>query len=386
MTIAGRAPGVAGAIAARSARALASGSAGSVISRSSAPAFDASTPAFAHTNPWRVRQISTPGPTRTSSAVWSSTTCTARGSLPCSSAMKRARAVGADVREIDDRALRLRHDLVRDHEDVSGLEAARALGRRRDQRRQVVARGDLRDPLRAGRPAAPSSPAHAAERVARVDGGAPGRVGERLGAARRDPRACRRRASARRSRRSARSPRPPVRAARGAHGCPSPKLGSITSGGVSSSAFVPVPWRSGTITTSGPSDSMRTSSSISAAWTARGVARRAAARGMRPRRGPIRSRAAPPRCARRWGSPRPPARRRCGPSTSALGSPVTTTTSSTLEASFSVSSTSVSIPVASATRSDERRPPSPRRRLAISKRLTGRTTTTLNVENPFIAS
>ncbi len=54
---------------ARSARADASGSTGSRISESGSEALDASTPAFAHTKPWRVRQMSRPASARTSSAV-----------------------------------------------------------------------------------------------------------------------------------------------------------------------------------------------------------------------------------------------------------------------------------------------------------------------------
>ena len=63
MTTAGR-PGS----AARSARALASGSRGSVTSRRPSGALEASTPALAHTKPWCVRQISTPRSARTTLA------------------------------------------------------------------------------------------------------------------------------------------------------------------------------------------------------------------------------------------------------------------------------------------------------------------------------
>ncbi len=61
-------------IRARSARAEASGSSGSRISSSGDAAFEASTPAFAHTNPCRVSQIITPRSARSSSTVSSSTT------------------------------------------------------------------------------------------------------------------------------------------------------------------------------------------------------------------------------------------------------------------------------------------------------------------------
>jgi hypothetical protein len=60
--------------AARSRRALASGSSGSRITQPSG-ALDWSTPAFAQTNPWRVRQISTRSSWMTSIAS-SSTACT----------------------------------------------------------------------------------------------------------------------------------------------------------------------------------------------------------------------------------------------------------------------------------------------------------------------
>ena len=57
-------------------RAEASGSSGSTISCPGAEALEASTPALAHTKPWRVRQTSTPRSARSTSADWSSTTCT----------------------------------------------------------------------------------------------------------------------------------------------------------------------------------------------------------------------------------------------------------------------------------------------------------------------
>ena len=54
--------------------------------------------------------------------------------------------------------------------------------------------------------------------------------------------------------------RPP---ARGARGCPGRSCGAIASGGASSSALVPVPWRSGTMTTSGALMAPASSSSTS---------------------------------------------------------------------------------------------------------------------------
>ena len=69
-------------------------------------------------------------------------------------------------------------------------------------------------------------------------------------AAPRGPRRCRCRAAARPAARS-RHAAPAARASsRWRSQLPGPKLGAITSGGVSSRPFVPVPWRSGTITTS----------------------------------------------------------------------------------------------------------------------------------------
>ena len=54
--------------------------------------FERSTPALAHTKPWRVTHTSTPRSARSTSADSSSTTCTSRGSLPCSRAKRAARA------------------------------------------------------------------------------------------------------------------------------------------------------------------------------------------------------------------------------------------------------------------------------------------------------
>ena len=93
-TTAGRTPRAA-SMPARSRRADSSGSSGSRISSPGREALDWSTPAFAHTNPWRVSQISTPSRARSSSADSSSTTCTRRASLPCSPAARRARSPGS---------------------------------------------------------------------------------------------------------------------------------------------------------------------------------------------------------------------------------------------------------------------------------------------------
>ena len=127
--------------AARSAGREASGSSGSRISVSGAPALEASTPALAQTKPCSVRQIRRPASARTSSAVSDRTTSTWRGSLPCSAASASARGPGRDVGEAHDPALGLGHDLVRDREHVAGRELA---GGRGQQRRQIVPRPDLR--------------------------------------------------------------------------------------------------------------------------------------------------------------------------------------------------------------------------------------------------
>ena len=90
---------------------------------SSPPAFDWSTPAFAHTKPWRVRAISRPASARTSSALSDRISSTRRGSLPCSAASARARR-RAGRRRAHDPPLGLRDGLVRDGEDVARAQAA----------------------------------------------------------------------------------------------------------------------------------------------------------------------------------------------------------------------------------------------------------------------
>src|SRR5215212_10122696 len=81
--------------AARSAAAERSGSSGRRTTASGAPAFERSTPAFAHVKPWRVRQMSRPRSARRSSAVSSRMAWTWRGSLWCSAASARARSPGS---------------------------------------------------------------------------------------------------------------------------------------------------------------------------------------------------------------------------------------------------------------------------------------------------
>ncbi len=207
--------------------------------------------------------MSTPSRARTSSADSSSTAWTRRGSLRCSAAERARPLARLDLLEPPHPALGLRHDLVRDHEHVAAARSAGAAsassaprsspGRTSGSAREGVEGerlGQAGTARRARRPRA----VELAQRSAR---------GGRLAApaargppsARRGRRRCPRRAAAW-ARGPPRAPRPPpAPPPRAARGCPGPKLGSIASGGLSSSAFVPSPWRSGTITT--PSRSSR---------------------------------------------------------------------------------------------------------------------------------
>src|SRR5881397_699075 len=80
--------------ASRSRFADASGSTGRSTTVSGAPAFERSTPAFAHTNPWRVSQMRMPRSQRTIFAHSDSTTSIWRASFPASAAIARARSPG----------------------------------------------------------------------------------------------------------------------------------------------------------------------------------------------------------------------------------------------------------------------------------------------------
>ena len=113
-------------------------------------------PAFAQTNPCRVRVISTPRSARSTSVLSSSTSCTMRGSLPSLRASSRARST-AHVASRTQPALRLR-----DHLLATTTTSPRPIAapRRRDQRREVVARLDLRharERLRASRSVMPAA-------------------------------------------------------------------------------------------------------------------------------------------------------------------------------------------------------------------------------------
>ena len=131
--------------AARSARAEASGSGGRRTTVSAAPALDRSTPAFAHTKPWRVRQIRRPRSARSSSVLSSRIDLDVARVLAVLGG-ERARALARlDVRERAHAALGLRDDLVRDGEHVGRAERGvqpRAGGG--EQGREVVAGADLR--------------------------------------------------------------------------------------------------------------------------------------------------------------------------------------------------------------------------------------------------
>ena len=106
-----------------------------------APALEASTPALAHTKPWRVRQISRPASARTSSAASERTTSTRRGSLPCSAASARARSPGATSASAHDAPLGLGDDLVGDREHVGGPQLAGGARAARRGRRRAGPRG-----------------------------------------------------------------------------------------------------------------------------------------------------------------------------------------------------------------------------------------------------
>ena len=310
----------------------------------------ASTPAFAHTKPWCVRQISTPRSARTSSADSSRTTCTWRGSLPCSAASSRARSVGSTSRQVARRALGLRDDLVRDDERRRPARSA-SPARGGEQRGEVVARPDLGQARRAARPRGGSPAARrAAGRAARAcarrrrcRASSAARSASRSSACR-----CRARATAAgdpdlgpgvaRERLVARA------------SCRGRSAGAIASGGQSSSAFVPVPWRSGTIMTARLAvrvGEQRSSTSVgSSAGQSPGTSS--------TRRRPARSPTARPRARPGCGRARPGRGSRCASwaraSASAPCSRVTTTTASTRLERRSAVSTSVSIASASARR------------------------------------
>ena len=96
--------------------------------------FEWSTPADAQTNPCRVSAITSGARSRTIRFVSRRITSSSRGSRsPAASSI--ARSDGSISASDDDAALGLRHDLLRDHDDVVILE----LDPRGDQRRKVIA-------------------------------------------------------------------------------------------------------------------------------------------------------------------------------------------------------------------------------------------------------
>ena len=231
---------------ARSARAEASGSSGSSTSASGAPALEASTPALAHTKPWRVRQISRPASARTSSAVSDRITSTWRGSLPCSAASARARSPGSTSASRTTRPSALETTLwaITSTSPARSSPAAASSAARSSPGRTSGRPGQR---LERDHPAAtPGS--RRSEQLARAQGAARAR-GER--------RAQRREVVGRvdveperRDRGHPRRERPPrAPARRGGRTSPARTRARSRPAGGSSSALVPAPWRSGTITT-----------------------------------------------------------------------------------------------------------------------------------------
>ena len=165
---------------------------------------------------------------------------------------------------------------------------------------EVVAGADLGQPAQRLELDHPAAAAAGSSRSssARVRGARARARGERAAQRARGRRACRRRARASGPRRRGR--RSPAACARAAWRAnePGPNEGSITPGGESSSALVPAPWRSGTITT--PARPWRASSAVDLV----GVERRAVA-GHEQRALGARARAPRRRRARRRPTGRP---------------------------------------------------------------------------------
>ena len=230
----------------RAARApSASGSSGSSTSSPASAALERSTPALAHTKPWRVSQISTPwlgaqhrAPPRRAPPGPGAGPCRAR--RPKRARLARRARSSASVAHP---ALGLGHHLVRHHQHVAVGQVRR--GRRGQQRRPGRRPGGPP----AGRPSAAIDSAGLSRRAAPAPVAAPSRARGRAGAARRAS-AARGRAARRAPRSSARSSgvstsstserhastalarRPPARArATWRSRLPGPKLGAIASGG-----------------------------------------------------------------------------------------------------------------------------------------------------------
>ena len=169
-------------------------------------------------------------------------TWTWRGSLACSRASAGRASPTTTSSSRAQRALGLGDDLVGDDEHVAGLVAAVAAAARRG-RRPGAPRAGRRSAHAAQ---AGSSPRSSRASSPRVCAAPPVRASS---AARRTARSSAVSTSSTSERGSATRQRAPLAPA----ACswrsrlPGPKLGAIASGGVSSSALVPVPWRSGTI-------------------------------------------------------------------------------------------------------------------------------------------
>ena len=254
---AGAAPAArAGARAARAPSASGSrGSSDDAVRRR--PAFEASTPAFAQTKPWRVRQISTPRSARRIVARLVEHDLHVRAG-PCRARRRRARARArpAHVGELDDARPRpSRRPCARRRATSPVAQRRRPRARRRSARRGRRRRGSRAAPASARASSARSSrvaaqarsmPARRWRRSAARVCAAPRGARRARSAARRGPRrVSTSSASEATSRDLGRRRRPPRASSRWRSQLPGPKLGSIASGGASSSPFVPVPWRSG---------------------------------------------------------------------------------------------------------------------------------------------
>ena len=338
---------------------------------SGAPALEASTPAFAQTKPCRVRADEAP-------AVGAHEL---RGLVEHHLHEPRVLAVrireparvgaGHDVGQADRPALGLGDDLVGDGEHVAGPQAA------------------LEPGGRGASSAARSSPG----RTSGTPGSAASVTTWRRAPADRAPRGCGRRPPACAPsawRRAARSSgvstsrlsdgrsqtltAAPAAAALAAWRAsePAPNEGATASGGVSSSAFVPLPWRSGTIITDGSPPAAPSSRRQLARRRAPGSRRARAARVRRRARPPRRSLAGPPPTGRAPRDPRPRGAPTCAAACAASGSAVTTSTSSIAATAPSASSTSETMASASSRRSRPRWLRS-RRCFARANDLTGRT-------------
>ena len=181
---------------ARSRAAEPSGSCGSSTSSPAlGDAFDWSTPAFAHTKPWWVTQMSVPSTARSSSADSSSTACTSRAILAVLARERAGALAGLDLVEAAHAALGLRDHLVGHHQHVAVAEVGRS--RRRHQAREVVTRphgrerrerGDAQRGQAGVRAGAVHAPARSSWRSApRVDGAWPRRPSSAAASSARSP-------------------------------------------------------------------------------------------------------------------------------------------------------------------------------------------------------